>query len=414
MVGAGGRKQFRGGENAVIATMPNLTPQQQQAIDTRHTSVSLSAGAGCGKTFVLTERFVSHLEPDDPDAPPVQLHELIAITFTDRAAREMRERIQKKCYERLQQAEGENADYWLRLLRSLDTARISTIHSFCGALLRAHAVEARLDPRFTVIEQTQADTLAAELIDDVLREKLSEQDESLIKLTVQFGLDRLRQMIAALLAGGRTIDFDSWLTRKPEEVTAIWDRYRREVVVPRVLQDVVEYPATRQLLDVICQLGDATGELHKRCKVLSELIPALPNSKNPAGDLDEIFQNARVQGAGGKKTWSDDRLYERFKNAAEQVRKQTQCAQAFLKFDQAAAQANAEAGLQLLRLVKAVFDRYEARKTELAWLDFNDLLARARICSPILSTPSCSGGCRRKCGCCWSTNARIPIRCRLA
>ncbi len=90
----------------MIATMRNFTDQQRKAIDTRHTSVSLSAGAGCGKTFVLTERFLSHLEPDDPDAPPVQLHELIAITFTDRAAREMRDRIQKKCYERLQAGGG--------------------------------------------------------------------------------------------------------------------------------------------------------------------------------------------------------------------------------------------------------------------------------------------------------------------
>lgn len=358
--------------------MTRFTDQQRRAIETRQTSVSLSAGAGCGKTFVLTERFLSHLEPGDADAPPADLHELIAITFTDRAAREMRDRIQKQCYERLQAATGEKADYWLRLLRSLDTARISTIHSFCGALLRAHAVEARLDPRFTVIEQTQADTLAAELIDDVLREKLSEQDQALIGLTVQFGLDRLRAMIASLLAGGRTIDFDTWLARGADEVTAIWDHHRAEAVVPHILQQVVDFPATRQLLRDICHLKDSTGILRERCQALSRIVPALPRSKNPAADLDDIFQNARIQGTGKREHWPDGSLYDRFKVSAEQVRKQAQWAKGFLEFDRAAAQADAVAGLELLKLVKAVLDRYEARKSELAWLDFNDLLVRAR------------------------------------
>ncbi|HEY2881651.1 MAG TPA: UvrD-helicase domain-containing protein [Pirellulales bacterium] len=132
----------------MISTAPKFTDQQRAAIETRSVSIALSAGAGCGKTFVLTERFLSHLEPSVQAAPTAELfetaalHELIAITFTDRAAREMRDRIRRKCYDRLQQAPQSEVKYWLHLLRSLDSARVSTIHAFCGALLRAHAVEA--------------------------------------------------------------------------------------------------------------------------------------------------------------------------------------------------------------------------------------------------------------------------------
>src|SRR5262249_12323716 len=156
-------------------------------------------------TFVLSERFLAQLEPGDNDAPPAdRLHQLIAITFTDRAAREMRDRIRKKCYERLETAPPAQVDYCLQLLRSLDSARVSTIHSFCGSLLRAHAVEAGVDPHFTVIEQTQSDTLLAELAEDVLREKLSKPEDALheaaVDLATQFGLDRLREMLM-LLAG---------------------------------------------------------------------------------------------------------------------------------------------------------------------------------------------------------------------
>src|SRR5262245_15471394 len=139
-----------------------LTDEQLLARDTRDVSVALSAGAGCGKTHVLTARFLSHVDPTtNKDVDPARLRQLIAITFTDAAAREMRTRIRDACYEQLQDpqlSEKDQAD-WLRLLREIDTARVSTIHAFCTALLRAHATEAGLDPAFAVLEQSEADVL---------------------------------------------------------------------------------------------------------------------------------------------------------------------------------------------------------------------------------------------------------------
>src|SRR4051812_16676811 len=78
------------------AESSRLTEHQSAAIFTRDVSIALSAGAGCGKTFVLTRRFLSQLEPG-PNA--ARLSTLVAITFTDRAAREMRDRIQTACRE---------------------------------------------------------------------------------------------------------------------------------------------------------------------------------------------------------------------------------------------------------------------------------------------------------------------------
>ena len=71
--------------------MVQYTDQQRRAIEARDFSVGLSAGAGCGKTFVLTQRFLRELEPRPGET--VDLNGLVAITFTDRAAREMRERV---------------------------------------------------------------------------------------------------------------------------------------------------------------------------------------------------------------------------------------------------------------------------------------------------------------------------------
>src|SRR6185312_3942303 len=115
---------------------PPLTSEQSKALAVNGSSVALGAGAGCGKTLVLAERFVRAL--DGPDARP--LGRIVALTFTNKAARELRERIRKECRARLEL--GHDPLRWRAVLRGLEAARIGTFHAFCGEVLRQHAIEA--------------------------------------------------------------------------------------------------------------------------------------------------------------------------------------------------------------------------------------------------------------------------------
>src|SRR5262245_6862797 len=198
-----------------------LTDEQLRARDTRDVSVALSAGAGCGKTHVLTARFLSHIDPTsrENEVDPAKLRQLIAITFTDAAAREMRTRIRETCRERLQDpnlSEDQQTD-WLRLLREIDTARVSTIHAFCTSLLRAHASEAGLDPTFGVLEQSEADVLQSEVIDDVLRARFAELDPGTLDLAATFGLTKLKQQLTLLMNHRHQPAFNEWLVVKEDE-----------------------------------------------------------------------------------------------------------------------------------------------------------------------------------------------------
>jgi ATP-dependent exoDNAse (exonuclease V) beta subunit len=161
----------------------SLTGEQQAAVQRRSGELSLAAAAGSGKTTVLVERFVGAVLEDG--LTPAQV---LAITFTDRAAGELRERVRSRFLEL-----GERA-----LARDTESAYVSTIHGFCARLLAAHPLAAGLDPGFSVLEEG----LAARLRRDAFREALSEfvEDEraDAVALVAAYGADRLRGMIEAV------------------------------------------------------------------------------------------------------------------------------------------------------------------------------------------------------------------------
>jgi ATP-dependent helicase/nuclease subunit A len=131
----------------------SLTAEQRAAVEQREGDLLLDAGAGSGKTTVLVERFVRAVLEDEIDVSAI-----LAITFTEKAAAELRDRIRSR----------------LRELGALDAARategafISTIHGFCARLLRANALAAGLDPGFSVSDRPAADRLADRAFDDAL------------------------------------------------------------------------------------------------------------------------------------------------------------------------------------------------------------------------------------------------------
>src|SRR5438105_9572589 len=100
-------------------TSLGLTEEQHLAVFTREVSVVLSSGAGCGKTHVLTERYLAHLREG------AEVGSVVAITFTDRAARQMRGRIRSAVVAHLRSAASDaEADAWARHLRALEAAPI--------------------------------------------------------------------------------------------------------------------------------------------------------------------------------------------------------------------------------------------------------------------------------------------------
>ncbi|HEY7829279.1 MAG TPA: UvrD-helicase domain-containing protein [Solirubrobacteraceae bacterium] len=162
-----------------------LTDEQQQAVARREGSLLLSAGAGSGKTSVLVERFVRAVL-EDGVAPA----RILAITFTERSAGELAERIRTRFLE-LHQRE---------LARDTEAAFLGTFHGFCARLLRAHSLLAGLDPDFTILDEAHAGRLRLDAFRAALADFLDHHGGAAIDLVAAFTADRLRAMVLDVYA----------------------------------------------------------------------------------------------------------------------------------------------------------------------------------------------------------------------
>lgn len=149
-------------------------------------SIVVSAGAGSGKTAALVELYLRLLAGETSLPRPLAVEEIVAITFTDKAAAEMKERVREALRKRLQQ--GEPGADWGKLLRTLPGANISTFHAFCSRILRENPAEACVDPAFAVLD---AYTSAAELqaaLEEVIKAELTAHSPQIRALLEQFPL----------------------------------------------------------------------------------------------------------------------------------------------------------------------------------------------------------------------------------
>ncbi len=157
-------------------------------------NVVLEASAGTGKTRVLVERYVNLLRAGvEPD-------HILAITFTRKAAAEMRQRIIDRLKEASRQSEID-AGRWRDLKERLADIAISTIDAFCLSLLREFPLEADVDPGFELADDTEAPRLVAESLDRALRicRGVAREDDDVALVFAQLGEQRLRAGISALL-----------------------------------------------------------------------------------------------------------------------------------------------------------------------------------------------------------------------
>ena len=147
------------------------TPDQWKAIATRGNNLLVSASAGSGKTKVLVERILMHIQEG------IDINELLVVTFTELAAKEMKERLRAKLEEAIEKSTDEILQQrFAKQLQLIPSAMISTIHSFCMKVIRRYFYLAGIDPVFTMMDEIEGQLLQ-EKVWRALEEELLEHPE---------------------------------------------------------------------------------------------------------------------------------------------------------------------------------------------------------------------------------------------
>src|SRR5581483_4162581 len=175
------------------AELPPDQAAREFAVDPSN-DVVLEASAGTGKTRVLVDRYVRLIEQG------VDPRNILAVTFTRKAAAEMRDRILAALRERAA-ADEKSGARWRELRERIADIQISTIDAFCFALLREFPLEGGVDPGFEIADETERARFAKEALDLTLRacRRLIADDENVRLLFARVKLGPMREAIQSLL-----------------------------------------------------------------------------------------------------------------------------------------------------------------------------------------------------------------------
>jgi ATP-dependent helicase/nuclease subunit A len=336
-----------------------LQPEQAAAAYELNHHISVTAGPGSGKTMVLVERYLHILR-----SQKLSIDQIVAITFTNRAANEMRERLRSRLNYILQTASGEERKRWLNYKRTLDGAVITTIHGFCARLLREFPVEARVDPQFTLLDEHRAQMLLEVTVEPVLTEFLSANHPEISRLTLGVGRGRLADGLAHIYreVRGQGLSFADLKTKT--ELSHSTDIHYQQALdeLSQTMKDFLlirrTTPATRA----------NHAEVSSNWPALQKLVSTTPGHEELADYCRAVegFRKLRPQARGEFKEHVqalDELVWE--KDLLGRV-PQT-CLDLFAK----------RYALELINLVTRIDERLNHEKQQLSALDFDDLELRA-------------------------------------
>ena len=327
---------------------------QDQAIRDRlvselDTSFAVGAGAGSGKTSVLVDRVIELIDRG------VDLDGIVAITFTEKAAAELRERV-RAVLARAPELDTDGAkDRRLIALGKVDLSQLTTIHSFCRSILARHPLEAGVTPGFTVLDRLQSDLLLDEAASEMISRLREEESE---------------ELEGALLAGGR-------LTGLRDLVRAIRRYPDLEPELPgpapeSIKEVVADLLNTARLIAGYADVVPAKDRLLQQAVEALEQEPQLTSERLDRHDLASALEAATIhKNAGARGKWKTspeaEEAFAGLKAAWAELSQRRDDAVEGYKGQQLA---------YLIEMASEIEKNYGCRKAELGALDFDDLLMK--------------------------------------
>ncbi|WP_337372532.1 helicase-exonuclease AddAB subunit AddA [Megasphaera sp.] len=376
------------------------TNEQQAAIDSRGQTLLLSAAAGSGKTAVLVERIIRRLLDKEY---PIDITELLVVTFTKAAAAEMRDRIGTALMKALSETKDPRVERQLALLPS---AQISTLHAFCQHVIRKYFYTIDLDPAFSIAGEEELNLLRRQVLEDVFLSYYEDDEKAsiLYPLADMFGSDRgddiLMDTVSRMYTYARSLAWpEHWLKEAARAYDVAPDAVIDDMVWAGPIKDAV-----RRILEEDARLYDGVlYHLRQReafapaCDTFVAEQAALRQAAQARSwnDLSRFVRAIDFPRLKSLRKLSDDdkAVWERCKKVRDDVKKDVIKTLQAVYFS-----ATPEEWLDGMRAMKPIMDglvtltldfakAYGAAKKEKGWIDFSDL---EHFCLQILLAPDAS------------------------
>ncbi|MDS0300911.1 UvrD-helicase domain-containing protein [Halogeometricum sp. S1BR25-6] len=280
----------------------DLTTQQQQAATALERNLSLTAGAGTGKTTTLTQRYIKMLErgiEEDPDEP-ITPTEILVTTFTRRAANELQKSVREEITAKLE-TDSEFYDQWLDIANSLEEGYINTLHGICSRFLREHALSVdSIDPGFETLDEGETARLIEEVTARTLADLDRERHDGIQELTPYYSRRELQSIFADLLS--KRPESTEWATWMSEVDKETYLEAIRQELHPLGAEEVAEIlfddgfaHAVDQLQSLHAAQPSVAETSDKGWSTLTDLLRRLeaagyPNKSAPLAEKQELIQ----------------------------------------------------------------------------------------------------------------------------
>ncbi|MED4353418.1 helicase-exonuclease AddAB subunit AddA [Schinkia azotoformans] len=378
------------------------TDDQWRAIATSGKDILVAAAAGSGKTAVLVERIIKKITSVNN---PVDVDRLLVVTFTNAAAAEMRKRIGEALEKEI--AKSPSSLHLRRQLTLLNRASISTLHSFCLNVLRKYYYYIDLDPGFRIADETEAELLMEEVMEELFEEQYSlENNECFYDLVDRYSDDRsdieLQLLIRKLYDFSRSYP---WPTEWLEQIVQAYDIDDISEIdelswMKDLREDIkIQLQGCRELLNRALEITKQPGgpapyadNINLNQQLIQDLLFA---SEQSWQNIYEVMQTASFgklkpcKGDEYLKTMQENvkGLREKAKDQFEKIKDElfSRKPEYFLKD----IQEMKPVVETLIELVKEFSNRYEIVKKEKGIVDFADL---EHFCLQILKNEMSTAG----------------------
>ena len=358
-----------------------LTPEQLQAVNDRGGKLLVSAAAGSGKTKVLVDRLMGYLL-DETD--PANIDDFLMITYTKAAASELRGKIAAKLSEKLA-ADPENR-HLQRQQQRLYLTKISTVHAFCGDVLREYAYKLDLPADFRVADENECREIRTEVLEKLLTRAYDGEQSAAFRAFVDTqGLGRDDRLVPEIVqkvydSARCHLHPDAWLrhclklTENPDVSDAAKTEYGAYLLQELQRWTALQIPA----MERCAQMAEEAEGCEKVAALLRDTVYQLQRLEQ-SDSWDAVVQNRQIDFGrlNFPRKFEDEALKAQVKAVRENCKKELEKkTRAFANPSSQVLwdlQSSAEAICGLLELVEAFSEAYAQAKRSRRVLDFGDL-----------------------------------------